>query len=144
MRLPVFSWIGVFFEGSLFRCKPKLDCNSISMEISLNCTRYREIELREKNLDLWMIPMNFDNLLANRDMWGFQVRLSSKKTPKNMVSETRRIDCSFIYRNLKFKRLLFCQGVNTIKLVADKFKENRFAASQVENLFNFLFNVLIN
>ena len=61
-----------------------------------------------------------------------------------MISETRRIDCSFIYRNLKFKRLLFCQGVNTIKLVVDKFKENRFAASQVENLFNFLFNVLIN
>ena len=26
-----------------------------------------------------MIPMDFDNLLANRDMWGFQVRLSSKK-----------------------------------------------------------------
>ena len=30
------------------------------------------------------------------------------------------------------------QGLNTIKLVLDKFKESRFAANQVDNLFNSL------
>ena len=38
--------------------------------------------------------MDLDNLLANRDMWDFQLRLSSTKTPKNMVSETQGIGCS--------------------------------------------------
>ena len=90
-----------------------------------------------------MIPVDFDNLLGyNRDMWGFQVRLSSKKTPKNMVSETRRIGCSFT-ETWNSNDCLFCQGLNTIKLVLDKFKESRFAANQVDNLFNSLFNVLI-
>ena len=36
-----------------------------------------------------MIPMDFDNLLANRDMWRFQVRLSSKKTPKKLSFQLR-------------------------------------------------------
>ena len=64
------------------------------MEVSLNCTKFEENELREKNLDLCIIPMDLDNLLANRDMSDFQLRLSSTKTPKNMVSETRGIGCS--------------------------------------------------
>ena len=75
---------------------PKLDCNSISMEVSSNCTKFEENGLREKNLDLCIIPMDLDNLLANRDMWDFQLRLSSTKTPKNKVSETRGIGCSFM------------------------------------------------
>ena len=36
-----------------------------------------------------MIAINLDNLLANRDMLDFQVILSSKKTPKEMVSDLR-------------------------------------------------------
>ena len=89
-----------------------------------------------------MIPMDFDNLLSTWDMWGFQVKLWSNKTPKNMVSETRKMGCSFIETWNSYD-CLFCQGLNTIKLVLDKFKESRFAANQVDNLFNALFNVLI-
>ena len=73
-----------------------------------------------------MIPMDFDNLLANRDIWGFQVRLSSKKTPKNTVLETRRIDCSFIETWNSNDGFFFYQGLNTIKSVLDNFKESRF------------------
>ena len=62
-----------FCEVSFYRYHPKLDCNSISMEVSLNCTKFEENELREKTL-----------------------RISSTKTPKNMVSETRGIGCSFM------------------------------------------------
>ena len=57
-----------------------------------------------------MIPIDFDNLLANRDMRGFQVRLSSKKTPKNMVSETLRIGCSFM-ETWNSNDSVFCQGL---------------------------------
>ena len=38
------------------------------MGVSLNCTEFEENELREKNLDLCIIPMDLDNLQANRDM----------------------------------------------------------------------------
>ena len=78
-----------------------------------------------------MIPVDFDNLLANGDMWAFQVRLSSKTTPKNMVSETRRIDCSFI-ETWNLNDGFFYQDLNTIKLVLDNFRESRFAANQVD------------
>ena len=84
--------------------------------------------------------MDLDNLLANRDMWDFQLRLSSTKTPKNMVSETRG-DSLLVYENMKFKQLVF---LNTIKLVLDRFRESRFAANQVDNLFSSLFNVSLN
>ena len=67
------------------------------MGVSSNCTEFEENELREKkNLVLCTIPMDLDNLLANRDVWDFQLRLSSTKTPKNMVSETRGIRCSSV------------------------------------------------
>ena len=78
-----------------------------------------------------MIPMDFDNLLANRDMWGFQVRLSSNDTQEHGFRNTK--DRLLVYRNLKFKRwLFFYQGLNTIKLVLNNFKESRFAANQVD------------
>lgn len=43
------------------------------MEVSLNCIKFEENELTEKNLDLSIIPMDLDNLLANRDTWDFQL-----------------------------------------------------------------------
>ena len=69
------------------------------MEVSLNCIKFEENELREKNLDLCIIPMDLDNLLANRDMWDFQLRLSSTKTPKKMVSETRGIKAARLWKH---------------------------------------------
>ena len=63
----------------------------------------------------------------------------SRKTPRNIVSDTRRIG-----HNLKFKELPFCEDLKTMKLVLDKFRESIFAANQVENLSNSLFNILIN
>ena len=51
-----------------------------------------------------MIPMDFDNLLANRDMWRFQVRLSSKKTPKKLSFQLRFCTEQFIIFFFSFKR----------------------------------------
>ena len=50
-------------------------------------------------------------------------------------------DRLLVYGNMKFKQLLFCRGLNTIKLVLDRFRESRFAANQVDKLFSSLFNV---
>ena len=60
-----------------------------------------------------------------------------------MVSETRRIGCSFM-KTWNSKDCFFCQGLNTIKLVLAKFKESRFAANQVDNLFDNSFSQLFD
>ena len=83
------------------------------MEVSLNCTKFQENELREKNLDLCItcIPMDLDNLLAIRDTVyaGFPAQIVVyKNTQKHGFRNTgHRL---LVYGDMKFEQLLFCRG----------------------------------
>ena len=101
--------------------------------------------------------MDVDNLLTNRDMWDFQLKLSTvyKDTQKHgfrntgdrllvygnptLVKQSRHY---YYYKHEIQTTAFFCRGLNTIKFALDRFRESRFPENQVDKLFSSLFNVL--
>ena len=82
-----------------------------------------------------MTPIDFKILQATWEMCDFQVRCSSRTTPRKTVSLTCSILCSFTLIYIG-KWYFFCLGLNNIKFVFFRFKESLLALNQADNLLS--------
>ena len=102
----------------------------------------RREDVERKKLDLKIIPMDLDILIARLDIWDFQVKFSSRTTPRKTVSLNCAIVLSFI-TTLKLEECFFCRRLNSIKFVLLKFRHSLFALNQFDSLSSSQFKVLI-
>lgn len=102
----------------------------------------RREDVETKNLDLKIIPLDFDILFARLYIWAFQVKFSSKTSSRKTSSLTRVMVLSFI-TTLKLEENFFCRGLNSIKFVLDKFRDSLFALNQFHSLSSSQFRVPI-
>ena len=89
-----------------------------------------------------IIRIDFTTLCATCGISDFQVRFSSKITPKEFVSFTLTIFwSSTLIWTLQIVR--FCLGLKTINLVFVRFRESLCALNQIDILSIFKFNIII-